>query len=56
MFDYLHPIDQCLAEIEDAKVELEELRECGDLEDLLEKAYEIEELEKRLTILQVDGC
>jgi len=50
-----HPIDRCLEEIEDAKAELEELNECGDLEERLEKAYEIEELESKLTRLRIDG-
>lgn len=45
-------------EINDAKAELEELNECGDLEDRLEAAFHLEELESKFfreTMLQTGG-
>lgn len=35
---------ELLREIDDAKLELEELNECGDLEDRLEAAQRLEDL------------
>jgi hypothetical protein len=32
-------------ELEDARCELEELQECGDLEDIMEQAMRVSELE-----------
>jgi Mg-chelatase subunit ChlD len=39
---------QLQSEIEEAKAELEELEEGGDLEDRLEAAFRLEELEAKL--------
>jgi hypothetical protein len=41
-------IEELEKQLEDLKVDQEELEECGDLEDRLEKALEIESLEKQI--------
>jgi hypothetical protein len=44
----INPIDQAAKEVDDAKIALEEINECGDLEDRLEAAQELEDAEARL--------
>lgn len=37
-----------MAELDEAKAELEELEECGDLEERLEAAQKVEDIKNRL--------
>lgn len=49
---------ELLQEIDDAECELEELNECGDLEERLEAAQKVEDLKRehfRLTIEETGG-
>jgi len=53
---HIDPILQLISDIDDAKIELEELQESGDLEEVFTLALEIEDMEQELTRLRCSCC
>jgi len=49
---HIDPILQLISDIDDAKIELEELQESGDLEEVSALAFEIADMEQELMRLR----
>lgn len=49
---HIDPILQLISDIDDAKIELEELQESGDLEEVFSLALEIADMEQELLRLR----
>lgn len=53
--DPFNRIDQAIEDLEEAQATLEELNECGDLEERMDAAFEVDACERRLAKLRIDG-
>lgn len=47
-------LEQALSNLQDAQNTLEEVNECGTLEDRLDAAYEVEQAQRRLAKARID--
>lgn len=53
---HIDPILQLISDIDDAKIELEELQESGDLEEVFTLSLEIADMEQELLRLRCSCC